>query len=69
MEMISWTDRERNEEILHRVKEERNILYAIKIVKANWIGHLLCRYCLLKQVTEGKIQNEDRNDGKTRKKT
>jgi hypothetical protein len=27
---ISWTDCERNEEILHRVKEERNILYAMQ---------------------------------------
>jgi hypothetical protein len=25
MEKISWTDRVRNEEVLHRVKEERNI--------------------------------------------
>jgi hypothetical protein len=24
---ISWTDRVRNEEVLHRVKEERNILH------------------------------------------
>jgi hypothetical protein len=26
MEKISWTDRVRNEEVLHGVKEERNIL-------------------------------------------
>jgi len=26
MEMISWADRVRNEAVLHRVKEERNIL-------------------------------------------
>jgi len=26
VEKISWTDRVRNEEVLHRVKEERNIL-------------------------------------------
>ena len=26
MEKISWTDRVRNEEVLHRVKEERNII-------------------------------------------
>jgi hypothetical protein len=29
MEKISWTDRVRNEEVLHRVKEDRNILRAI----------------------------------------
>jgi hypothetical protein len=30
MEKISWTDRVRNEEVLHRVKEERNIVHTIK---------------------------------------
>jgi hypothetical protein len=30
MEKISWTDRVRNEEVLHRVKEEKNIIHTIK---------------------------------------
>jgi hypothetical protein len=34
MEKISWTDRVRNEEVLHRVKEERNIVHTIKRTKA-----------------------------------
>jgi hypothetical protein len=46
----------RNEEVLHRVKEERNILHTIKRRKANWIGHILRRNCLLKHVIEGKIK-------------
>jgi hypothetical protein len=46
----------RNEEVLHRVKEERNILHKIKIIKANWIGHILRRNCLLKHVIEGKLE-------------
>jgi replicative superfamily II helicase len=54
MEKISWTDRVRNEEVLHRVKEERNILHTIKR-KASWIGHILRRNCLLKHVIEGKL--------------
>jgi hypothetical protein len=29
IEKIGWTDRVRNEEVLHRVKEERNILQTI----------------------------------------
>jgi hypothetical protein len=33
MEKISWTDRVRNEEVLHRVEEERNILHTIKVRK------------------------------------
>jgi hypothetical protein len=45
----------RNEEVLHRVKEERNILHTIKRRKANWIGHILRRNCLLKNVNEGKL--------------
>ena len=53
---ISWTDRVRNEEVLHRVKEERNILHTIKRKKANWIGHILRRNCLLKHVIEEKLE-------------
>jgi hypothetical protein len=30
-------------EVLHTVKEERNILHALKGKKANWIGHILRR--------------------------
>jgi hypothetical protein len=56
MEKISWTDRVRNEEVLHGVKEERNIVHTIKRRKANWIGHILRRNCLLKQVIEGEIE-------------
>jgi hypothetical protein len=55
MEKISWPDRVRNEEILHRVKEERNIVHTIKRRKANWIGHILRRNCLLKRVIEGEV--------------
>ena len=48
----------RNEEVLQRVKEEKNILQTIKRRKANWIGHIWHRNCLLKQVTEGKMGQE-----------
>jgi len=56
MEKISWTDHVRNEDVLLRVKEQRNILHEIRKRKANWIGHILSRNCLLQRVTEGKIQ-------------
>jgi len=46
----------RNEELLLRVKELRNILHEISERKANWTGHILRRNCLLQQITEGKIQ-------------
>jgi len=67
MEKISWTDHVGNEEVLLRVKEQRNILHEIRKRKAKWIGHILRRNCLLQRVIEGKIQ--DRSDRKTRKKT
>jgi hypothetical protein len=44
----------RNE--LHRASEERNIIHTVKRRKANWIGHILHRNCLLKYVIEGKIE-------------
>jgi len=55
MEKICWTDHVRNEEVLLRVNEQRNILHEIIKRKANWIGNILRRNCLLKQVIEGKI--------------
>ena len=58
MEKISWTDHVKNEEVLLRVNEQRNILQEIRKRKANWIGHILRRNCLLKQVIEGKIKGE-----------
>ena len=48
----------RNEEVLLRVKEQRNILHEISKRKANWIGHVLHRNCLLQQIIEGKIKGE-----------
>ena len=71
MEKISWTDHVRNEEVLLRVNEQRNILHEIRKWKANWIGHILRRNCLLKQVIEGKIKGQievTRRRGRRRKK-
>jgi hypothetical protein len=54
-----------------RVNEQRNILHEISKRKANWIGHILRRKCLLKQVIEGKIKGEievTRRRGKRRRK-
>jgi hypothetical protein len=53
---ISWTDHMRNEEVLLKVKKQRNILHEISKRKANWIAHILRRNCLLQQVIEGKIK-------------
>jgi hypothetical protein len=61
----------RNEEVLLRVSEQRNILHEIRKRKANWIGHFLRRNCLLKEVIEGKIKGQievTRRRGRRRKK-
>jgi hypothetical protein len=51
--------------VLLRVKEQRNILHEISKRKANWIGHILCRNCLLQQVIKGKMKGgiEDEKEG------
>jgi replicative superfamily II helicase len=65
---ISWADRVRNEEVLQRVKEEKNILLTIKRRKAAWIGHILRRNCRLRHVierkTEGMIEVKGRRGGR-----
>jgi hypothetical protein len=53
------------------VSEQRNILHEIRKRKANWIGHILRRNCLLKEVIEGKIKGRIeviRRRGRRRKK-
>jgi hypothetical protein len=54
--VFCWNSGVRNENALLRVKNERNILHTIDGKKANGIGHILRRNCLLKHVTEGKIK-------------
>ena len=62
MEKIDWTDRVRNEEVLHAVKEDRNILHTIERMKANLFGHFLRRNCLLKHVIEIYKGQEDEGE-------
>ena len=45
----------RTEEVLHRVKEETNILHRVKY-KANWFGHSLHWNSIIESATERKIQ-------------
>ena len=68
MEKISWTDHVRNEDMLLRVKEQRNILHEIRKRNANWIDHILCRNCIPQRVTEGKIQGGIEVTGRQRRR-
>ena len=65
---LGATDRARNG-VLHRVPEESNIIHTVKSMKANWVGHNLRSNCLLKHVTEGKIEGRvcDGKQGRRRR--
>jgi hypothetical protein len=69
MEKISCIDRVRDEEVLNRVKEEKNILYTVTRGKANCIGHIFRRELSSKTRYWGKDRGTCESDGKTRKKT
>jgi len=55
MERISWTGGVRNE-LLHRVKEDRNTLKIIRMRKSSWIDQILRINCLMKNVIERMIE-------------
>ena len=55
MEKISWTNNVKNKEVLRTVNEHWNILQTI-YRRENRIGHILCKNCLLKHVTELKTE-------------
>ena len=57
--------RMRNEEVLHRIKEERNILHTINRREAKWISPILYRNYLLKHVVEGNIEGSIEVTGKS----
>ena len=57
----------RNEKVLHRVKEERNIIHTVKRRKGNCIGHILRRNCFLKIIIKGKIEGTEVNGRKARR--
>jgi hypothetical protein len=58
----------RNEEILLRSKDQRNILHEISKRKANWIVHILRRNSLLRQAIEGKIKGGIEVTGRRRRR-
>jgi hypothetical protein len=56
MDKTISTELVRNEEVLHREKEERNILQKVKERIFKWIGQFSHRNYILKDVMEGKIE-------------
>jgi hypothetical protein len=58
----------RIEEVLLRVKEQRNILHEMSKLKANWIGQILRRNCLLRRVIEKEIKGGIEVTGRRRRR-
>ena len=60
MEKIRWADRVRHGKVLHRIKEEINILHTVSRRKAKWIRHILRRNSVVKHIIkrkeEGRIE-------------
>ena len=44
---ISWTESVKHGEVLHILKDDRNIVYNIKRNKDIFIGHVFSRTCLI----------------------
>jgi hypothetical protein len=58
MERISWRDHVRNEEVLRRVGENRNMIVTIWKKKARWIGHTIRSEGMLRTVMEGRAEGK-----------
>jgi hypothetical protein len=52
MEKIQWSEKVTNDQVLERVGEKRTLLNNFLRRKANWIGHILRRNCVLHDVLE-----------------
>ena len=55
MEKIKWPEKVTNKQVLERIGEERTLLHNILRRKANLIGHILRRKCLLHDAIEGQM--------------
>jgi exosome complex RNA-binding protein Rrp4 len=58
----------RNEEMLQRVKEERNFLQTVKRRGVIWIGDVLRRNCSLKHIIVAKIEKRNEVTGRRRRR-
>ena len=58
MEKIKWSEKVTNEQVLEHIGDKRTLLKNILCRKANWIGHILRRNCLLHNAIEGQMMKE-----------
>lgn len=59
-ENIRWADMVRNEVVLKNKRRKTNFKYR----KANWLGHMSRRNCLIWNINESKIKGRRRRKGK-----
>jgi len=64
-EKIKWSEKVSIEQVLDRIGEKRKLLNNILRRKANWIGPILRRNCLLNDDIEGQV-TEVKEVGRTR---
>ena len=55
-------------EVLHSVKEKKDILNTVKGRMANWIGHILRSNCPLKHIINGKMEGGIEVKGRRRRR-
>ena len=67
-ERIKWSEKVTNEPVLERIAEKRTFINNILSRKANWIGHILRRNCLLHDAIEGQM-TEMKGVGRRRTQT
>jgi hypothetical protein len=58
MVKTKWRNKLTNEQVLVRIGEKRTLINNILRRKANWIGHILRKNCLLHDVIEGQMTEE-----------
>ena len=56
MEKIKWSEKVNNEQVFDSIGEKMTLLNNILCRKANWIGHILRRNCLLHDVIERQMR-------------
>ena len=56
MEKIKWSEKVTNEQVSECIGEKMTLLNNILRTKANWIGHILRRNCLLHDAIEGQMK-------------
>ena len=55
MKKIKYSTKISNGEVIEHIEEKRTLLNILLPRKANWIGHILRRSCLLHEAIEGQM--------------